>query len=187
MHRQVADAFVDQLVARARSLRLGPATDPATEMGPMIDDRQRRVVEDHVRAAIDAGAELRCGGQPLEGPGSFYPPTVLTGVAAGMAVVDEETFGPVAAVQVVESFDEAMALADASRYGLAAVVLTPDMAHAQRAARELAVGEDQRRLRRGAGGAATPHGISGDGFGYGPELLDELTRTRVVHLEPPPP
>ena len=188
VHREVADAFVDELVARARALRVGPATDPATEMGPMIDDRQRRAVDGHVQAAVDAGAELRCGGQPFGGPGSFYPPTVLTGVAAGMAVVDEETFGPVAPVQVVDSFDEAMALADASRYGLAAVVLTPDMAHAQRAARELAVGTVKINAAFGGapGGAAIPHGISGDGFGYGPELLDELTRTRVVHLEPPP-
>jgi len=68
------------------------------------------------------------------------------------------------------------------------VVLTSSMAHAQRAARELAVGTLKVNAAFGGapGGAATPHGGSGEGFGYGPELLDELTRVRVVHVEPPP-
>jgi betaine-aldehyde dehydrogenase len=113
---------------------------------------------------------------------------VVTGVRPGMAVVEEETFGPVAAVQVVGSFDEALALADGTAYGLAAVVLTPHLAHAQRAGRELHVGTVKVNAAFGgaSGGAATPHGASGDGFGYGPELLDELTRMRVVHIEPVP-
>ena len=188
VHAQVADAFLDELVSRAKALRVGPGTDPSTDMGPMIDDRQRAVVDAHVRAAVDAGAEVLCGGSPVEGAGSYYPPTVLAGVRPGMAVVEEETFGPVAAVQVVGSFDEALVLADATPYGLAAVVLTGDMDHAQRALRELHVGTVKVNAAFGGapGGAATPHGASGDGFGYGPELLDELTRVRVGHVEAPP-
>jgi acyl-CoA reductase-like NAD-dependent aldehyde dehydrogenase len=188
VHRDVAAAFLDELVARAKSMRVGPGTEPDVDMGPLIDDHQREVVDTQVRAAVDAGAELRCGGSPLEGPGSFYPPTVVTGVCPGMALVEEETFGPVAAVQVVGSFGEALRLASGTVYGLAAVVLTPSMAHAQRAARELAVGTVKVNAAFGGapGGAATPHGASGEGFGYGPELLDELTRVRVVHVEPPP-
>jgi acyl-CoA reductase-like NAD-dependent aldehyde dehydrogenase len=188
VHADVADAFLDELVARAKALRVGPGTDPSTEMGPMIDAAQRAVVVRHVEGALDAGAELLCGGSQIEGAGSFYPPTVLAGVRPGMAVVEEETFGPVAAVQVVGSFDEALALADGTPYGLAAVVLTRDMEHAQRAVRELSVGTVKVNAAFGGapGGAATPHGASGDGFGYGPELLDELTRVRVVHLEPGP-
>jgi betaine-aldehyde dehydrogenase len=113
---------------------------------------------------------------------------VVTGVCPGMALVEEETFGPVAAVQVVGSFDEALHLADGTVDGLAAVVLTPSMAHAQRGAGELAVGTVKVNAAFGGapGGAATPHGASGEGFGYGPELLDELTRVRGVHVEPPP-
>jgi len=187
VHAEVADAFLDELVVRAKALRVGPATDASTEMGPLIDEAQRAVVEAHVREAVVAGAEVLCGGAPLEGPGSYYPPTVLAGVRPGMAVVEEETFGPVAAVQVVESFDEALALADGTPYGLAAVVLTPDMDHAQRALRELRVGTVKVNAAFGGapGGAATPHGASGEGFGYGPELLDELTRVRVLHVEAP--
>ena len=188
VHEAVARAFIDELVARAKALRVGPGTDPSTDMGPMVDAGQRDVVAGHVQAAVDAGAEILCGGAPVEGAGAYYPPTVVAGVRPGMALVDEETFGPVAAVQVVESFDEALTLADATRYGLAAVVLTPDMAHAQRAIRELRVGTVKVNAVFGGapGGAATPHGASGDGFGYGPELLDELTRVRVVHLEAAP-
>ncbi|MBW3613945.1 MAG: aldehyde dehydrogenase family protein [Actinobacteria bacterium] len=188
VHRHVADAFVDELVTRAKSMRVGRGSDPGVEMGPMIDEGQRAVVDRHVREAVDAGAELRCGGAPLEGPGCFYPPTVVTAVTPGMAIVEEETFGPVAAVQVVDSFDEALALANGTVYGLAAVVLTPNLVHAQRAARELVAGTVKINAAFGGapGGAATPHGASGEGFGYGPELLDELTRVRVVHLEPPP-
>ncbi len=188
VHRELAEDFVDELVARAKAMRVGPGTDPATEMGPLIDDGQREVVHDHVRRAVEAGAELRCGGAPVEGPGSYYPPTVVTGVTPGMLLAEEETFGPVAAVQVVDSFAEALALADGTPYGLAAVVLTADMAHAQQAIDQLAVGTVKVNTPFGGapGGAASPHGASGEGFGYGPELLDELTRVRVVHLEPPP-
>jgi acyl-CoA reductase-like NAD-dependent aldehyde dehydrogenase len=96
----------------------------------------------------------------------------------------EETFGPVASVQVVGSFDEGLAAAASSAYGLAASVLTRDMAHAQRAWRELPVGTVKVNAVFGGapGGAAQPRGASGDGFGYGPELLDELTATKVVHI-----
>jgi acyl-CoA reductase-like NAD-dependent aldehyde dehydrogenase len=91
-------------------------------------------------------------------------------------------------VRVVGSFDEALQAAARSSYGLAATVLTPDMAHAQRAVRELPVGTVKVNAVFGGapGGAATPGPGSGQGFGYGPELLDELSRCKVVHWEPVP-
>ncbi|GAB3881861.1 hypothetical protein GCM10027612_11590 [Microbispora bryophytorum subsp. camponoti] len=118
----------------------------------------------------------------------FYPPTVLADCTENMDVMREETFGPVAAVRVVESFDEALELARESRYGLAATVLTPSMANAQRAWRELPVGTVKINAVFGGapGGAAQPLRASGHGFGYGPELLDEMTHTKVVHLSPLP-
>jgi succinate-semialdehyde dehydrogenase/glutarate-semialdehyde dehydrogenase len=88
---------------------------------------------------------------------------------------------------VVESFDEALSLAAHSPYGLAATVLTGSMSHAQRAWRELPVGTVKVNAVFGGapGGAAHPRRGSGQGFGYGPELLDELTATKMVHLGPP--
>jgi succinate-semialdehyde dehydrogenase/glutarate-semialdehyde dehydrogenase len=183
VHESVADEFVRELVELARSLRVGDGSEPETEMGPLVDEELREKVHRHVREAVEAGAELLCGGEVPDGPGTFYPPTVLRGVREGMAVVDEETFGPVAAVEVVASFDEALAKANRTAYGLAAVVLTPEPAHAQMAWRELEVGTVKVNAVFGGapGGAAEPRKASGLGFGYGPELLDEVTVTKVVH------
>src|SRR3954449_692431 len=178
VHEAVAEPFVAALTAQARD----------STIGPLIDERQREIVHRHVTEALDAGAGLETGGAPADGPGFFYPPTVLTGCTPAMAVMREETFGPVAAVQPVASFDDALREANATEYGLAATVLTPSMAHAQTAWRELRAGTVKVNAVWGGapGGAAQPQGASGTGFGYGPELLDEVTLTKVVHLEPPP-
>jgi acyl-CoA reductase-like NAD-dependent aldehyde dehydrogenase len=138
---------------------------------------------------VAEGAEVRTGGELPDGPGAYYPPTVLTGCTPSMAVLREETFGPVAPVRVVPDFDTALREAADDRYGLAAVVLTPDMGHAQRAWRELPVGTVKINAAFGGapGGAAQPRRASGQGFGYGPELLDEMTTTTVVHIAPPGP
>jgi acyl-CoA reductase-like NAD-dependent aldehyde dehydrogenase len=141
-------------------------------------------VHAHVTDAVSRGALLLAGGELPEGAGCFYPATVLTGCGPEMAVMRQETFGPVAPVCVVPDFDAALEAAVDDGYGLAAVVLTPSMAHAQRAWRELPVGTVKVNAAFGGapGGAAQPRGLSGTGFGYGPELLDELTTTKVVHL-----
>jgi succinate-semialdehyde dehydrogenase/glutarate-semialdehyde dehydrogenase len=189
VHRDVAEPFVAALTRRAEALRVGPGSDPATEMGPLIDEDQRDWVHNHIEDACHNGAELRAGGRVPDGPGCFYPPTVLVGVPGDAPVLAQETFGPVAAVRVVDSFDDAIAEANGGEYGLAAVVLTPSQANAQRAWRELEVGTVKVNAVFGGapGGAAEPRRLSGRGFGYGPELLDEVTQTKVVHLAVAPP
>ena len=181
----VADAFLDALVRRAKGMVMGRGLDPATELGPLVDARQRAVVAAQVDEAVQSGASLLAGGTVPEGPGSFYPATVLVDCTDDMAVMREETFGPVAPVRVTGSFDEALVAACAGDYGLAATVLTTSMEHAQRAWRELPVGTVKVNAVFGGapGGAAEPRGASGIGFGYGPELLDEMTTTKVVHLQ----
>ncbi len=178
VHQEVAEPFLAALVERAG----------AFEIGPLVDGRQRDVVARHVDEAVGAGAQVLAGGTVPEGPGAWYPPTVLTGCTDDMVLMRDETFGPVAAVRVVGSFDEALSAAAQSSYGLAATVLTPQMAHAQRAARELPVGTVKVNAAFGGapGGSATPHRGSGQGFGYGPELLDEMAQVKVVHWAPPP-
>jgi len=184
----VADAFLSALVRRAEKLVMGPGSDPATELGPLVDARQRDVVHGHVAAAVAAGAECLAGGSVPDGPGTYYPATVLAGCTQQMAVMREETFGPVAPVSVVPDFDAALHAAGQGHYGLAAVVLTASMEHAQRAWRELQVGTVKVNAVFGGapGGAAQPRRASGSGFGYGPELLDEMTTTKVVHLATAP-
>lgn len=189
VHAGVAEAFTAALVEEAERLRVGDPNDPETEMGPLVDERLREAVHADVRAAVDAGAEVRCGGTPSEGAGSYYPPTVLTGVRDDMAVMAHETFGPVAPVAVVDSFEAGLEAAARGPYGLAATVLTPSQHHAQRAWRELPAGTVKINAVWGGapGGAAEPHRSSGLGFGYGPELLHEVTTMKVVHTTPCPP
>jgi succinate-semialdehyde dehydrogenase/glutarate-semialdehyde dehydrogenase len=184
VHESLADLFLSELALRAELLTVGDGEDPATEMGPLVDEEQLAHVHTQVVDALEHGARLLTGGRRLDRPGCFYPPTVLADVHHGMEVMQEETFGPVAPVQVVSSFADGLDKANDSPYGLAATVLTPRMEHAQLAWRVLQAGTVKiNGVFAGApGGAAEPVKSSGSGFGYGPELLDELTATRVVHL-----
>ncbi|MDX6205178.1 MAG: hypothetical protein QOF39_1235 [Frankiales bacterium] len=183
----VAEEFTAELVRRAAELVPGAGTDQRTTLGPLVDERLRTAVHQQVTAAVEQGARLLCGGYIPDGPGTFYPATVLTGCTDEMTVMQEETFGPVAPIQVLPTFEAALDAACRSRYGLAASVLTTSMTHAQEAWRTLPVGTVKVNAVFGGapGGAAQPRLGSGTGFGYGPELLDEMTTTKVVHLSPP--
>ncbi|WP_437440903.1 aldehyde dehydrogenase family protein [Rathayibacter oskolensis] len=174
MHRDVAEAFTTALVAEAERWSAGPPR--------LVDARMRDAVHEHVSEALGQGARALTGGEP--GEGTFYPATVLADCTDDMLVMTEETFGPVAPIVVVDGFDEGLSRAAESPYGLAATVLTGDMEHAHRAAAVLPVGTVKiNGVFGGApGGSAQPRGTSGSGFGYGPELLDEMTTTTVVHF-----
>lgn len=177
VHEAVAEPFLAALVKEAEGRTLAP----------LVDRRHRDHVHSHVEAALERGARLLTGGAVPDGPGAHYPATVLAGCEPDLRVMTEETFGPVAPVRVVASFDDGLAEAAKGEYGLAATVLTASMAHAQRAWRELPAGTVKvNNVFGGApGGAAHPRGRSGNGYGYGPELLDELTQTKLVHVAPP--
>ncbi len=187
VHRDVAEDFVDALVERAEALRLGPGREPGTQLGPLVDRRHRDHVHGQVTAAAAEGARIRTGGEIPDGPGAFYPATVVADCRHEMTLVREETFGPVAPVVVVDSFTEGLRCAADSPYGLAATVLTGSMSHAHRAWRELPVGTVKVNAVFGGapGGAAQPRRGSGQGFGYGPELLDEFSTVKTVHIEAP--
>ncbi|HEV2818949.1 MAG TPA: aldehyde dehydrogenase family protein [Solirubrobacteraceae bacterium] len=187
-HRDIAQPFLAALTRRASELRMGHGLEAGTQLGPLIDAAQRDLVARHVAEAVDAGARVLAGGAPADGVGFFFPATVLTDVPLDTALMREETFGPVAPVRLVDGFDEAIAAANATGYGLAATVLTTDQGHAQRAWRELHAGTVKVNAVFGGapGGAAHPRRASGLGLGYGPELLDELTQVKVVHLEAAP-
>ncbi|WP_434443365.1 aldehyde dehydrogenase family protein [Lentzea sp. E54] len=179
LHKAIAAPFLDALCAQAREWNEDPQ--------PLVDTRHRDFVHDQVAAALSAGARALVGGEIPAGPGAFYPATVLTDCSSAMRVMCEETFGPVAPVHLVSSFDEGLSEACSGDYGLAATVLTSSMDHAQRAWRALPVGTVKVNAVFGGapGGAAQPRGASGTGYGYGPELLDEMTTTKVVHLGVP--
>jgi succinate-semialdehyde dehydrogenase/glutarate-semialdehyde dehydrogenase len=119
VERPVAEAFVAKVLEETRRVRPREAAGGG-ELGPLTLERQRRVVEEHVADAVAKGARVLAGGFTPAGPGFFYPPTVLADVDHTMAVMREETFGPVLPVMVVESLDEAIRLANDSPYGLTA-------------------------------------------------------------------
>jgi betaine-aldehyde dehydrogenase len=182
VHRAIAGPFCDALADQARRWNRQGL------LGPLVDTRMREAVHTQVSRALGLGAIAAEGGAVPEGPGAWYPATVLLDCTEQMEIMTEETFGPVAPVRVVDSFAEGLELAGAGRYGLAATVLTGSIAHAQQAAAALPVGTVKVNAVFGGapGGAAQPRGDSGRGFGYGPELLDEFSLVKVVHLGPLP-
>jgi len=178
VHEAIAEPFLAALTREAEQ-RTADA-----QFGPLVDDRMRLVVHEQVTEAVALGATALIGGEIPDGPGSFYPATVLSGCRPSMPIMTSETFGPVAPVQLVRDFDEALQLAVSDEYGLAATVLTKSMSHAQTAIERLPVGTVKINAVFGGapGGSAEPRGASGSGFGYGPGLLDEMTLTKVVHI-----
>lgn len=141
VHQDVASEFVDELAFRARKLRVGDPFDAATDIGPMINESQRRVVAKHVQEAQDMGARKIAGG-PVDTDlrGAFYAPAVLVDVPDDCKLMREETFGPALPVRVVSSDEEAVRLANDSEFGLTASVWTSDIARARELAKELEVG-----------------------------------------------
>lgn len=181
VHADVAQEFIERFVAGAEALVVGDPTDPATQVGPLARTDLRDALQRQVDESVDAGARLALGGRPVDGPGSFYEPTVLTGTGPGMAAFDEETFGPVAAIAVARDDDHAVELANASEFGLGLSVWS--------GSRERAVAV----ARRITSGAAFVNAIVASDprvpfggtkrSGYGRELADEgllaFTNTRT--------
>lgn len=136
----VVEAFTAQFVEQVAALRVGDPLDPATDIGPLARVDLRDDLHRQVQQTLAAGATLCTGGHALDGPGWFYAPTVLADVRPGMAAFDEEVFGPVAALTVATDADEALELANQTRFGLGAAVFTEDRARGEALARRLAVG-----------------------------------------------
>ncbi len=141
VHAAVHDKFVEGFAAMAEGLRVGDGFG-RSEIGPLASEAARDKVMRLVDDAVGAGARVVCGGRvpPDHNTGWFYEPTILTGVTPGMAILQEEIFGPVAAICRVESFEEGLALANDSPFGLGACVFTTDLKEAMQAAETLQAG-----------------------------------------------
>jgi succinate-semialdehyde dehydrogenase/glutarate-semialdehyde dehydrogenase len=140
----VSERFIAGVIDGAERLKVGDPLQWDTEIGPMVSRDQFELVRELVDDAVAAGATLRCGG-PVESPpgldaGHFFAPAVLTDVTHEMRIMREEIFGPVLPVMIVDSEDEAVALANDSDYGLGASVWTSDRSKGERFARELEAG-----------------------------------------------
>jgi succinate-semialdehyde dehydrogenase/glutarate-semialdehyde dehydrogenase len=182
VHASVASEFADKLAAAMGALRMGPGTDPHTQLGPMVSENAVAGIAELVEAAIAAGAMVRLGGTRPDGPGFYYPATVLTDVADDAPIATEEIFGPVAPIISVASDDAAIAVANATEMGLVAYVYTRDLARGLRISEQLEVG--MIGLNRGlvSDPAAPFGGVKQSGIGRegGYEGINEYLETTYV-------
>jgi succinate-semialdehyde dehydrogenase/glutarate-semialdehyde dehydrogenase len=188
VHRSLYDSFAKACAEKTKQLRVGNGMDSDTDVGPMIQERQVRIVESHVDDAKARGARVLAGGSRLPelGP-NFYAPTVLVGVTQDMRIMREETFGPVLPVMACVDDDEAIRLANDSDYGLAASVWTRDRKRGERLARRIHAGTVMvNDVISCFGISEAPHGgvkASGVGRTHGRFGLDEMVRVKYLDID----
>jgi aldehyde dehydrogenase (NAD+) len=185
VHEDVHDDLVARVVARAKTIRLGDPRDPATEMGPVATPAQLKVVLGHVADALAQEGRVVCGGTRPDPDALFVEPTVVTGVHPGMRLWQEEVFGPVLAVASFRDEDEAVALANDTRYGLAAGIWTQDVRRAHRVAQRVHAGMVWVNAYRTVAPGAPFGGFGHSGWGResGVEALDGYLETKTVWVE----
>ncbi|MFE0487006.1 MULTISPECIES: NADP-dependent succinic semialdehyde dehydrogenase [Streptomyces] len=140
VHTDVYDAFAQRFTAAMKALKVGDPMDEETQVGPVASERGRADLEELVEDAVEHGATVLCGGERPDGPGWYYPPTVLADITPGMRVHHEETFGPVATLYRAADLDEAVAIANDSPFGLSSNVWTREEADVDRFVRDLEAG-----------------------------------------------
>ncbi|MER8060711.1 MULTISPECIES: NADP-dependent succinic semialdehyde dehydrogenase [unclassified Streptomyces] len=140
VHADVYDAFAERFVAGMKALKVGDPLAEDTEVGPLASEQGRTDLEELVDDARRSGAEVLCGGSRPDGPGWYYPPTVLAGITREMRVHREEAFGPVATLYRADDLDEALLIANDSPFGLSSNVWTREESEVERFARDLEAG-----------------------------------------------
>lgn len=183
---EIYDEYVNAFVEHTRSLTVGDPFDPQTEIGSLASAAQKAKVRGHVEGAVAAGAELLTGGGDAgQERGHFLEPCVLTGVPSDAAVLNEETFGPVAPIVPVRSLDEAIELANGLESGLGATVCTGDLKSAIRCVKEIRAGSVwiNDPLTDNDAGPFGGFGSSGIGRELGTEGLDAFREAKHAHIE----
>jgi acyl-CoA reductase-like NAD-dependent aldehyde dehydrogenase len=185
VHRSLYEEFLRACVAKTKKLHVGHGLERETDIGPMINERQLRLVEAHVEDAVARGARVLAGGSRLPELGkNFYKPTVLADVTHQMQIMREETFGPVLPVMAFDSDEEALRLANDSEYGLAASVWTSNRTRGERLARRIQAGTVMvNDVVSCFGISEAPHGgvkSSGVGRAHGRIGLEEMVRLKYL-------
>ena len=188
VHRSLYNSFLKACVEKTRALHVGSGLDPETDLGPMIHERQLRIVESHVEDAGARGARVLAGGSRLQQLGAnFYAPTVLADVTHEMRIMREETFGPVLPVMAFDTDEQAVNLANDSEYGLAASIWTRNQQRGERLARHIQAGAVMvNDVVSCYGISEAPHGgvkSSGLGRAHGRFGLEEMVRLKYVDTD----
>ncbi len=188
VHRRVFEQFLDRYVDMARKLRLGNPMRTDIDLGPKINQVEVEKLERMVARAQEQGAEVVLGGRRPEGEefeqGFWYAPTVLTGVSNDMDIMQQEIFGPITPVMPFDDFEEALALANDTRYGLSAYLFTNDLKRMMRAVRAIRSGEVyiNKIGPEQFQGFHTGYGLSGMGGDDGPHGFDHYFRKKTVYV-----
>ncbi len=187
VHRSVAGVFAERLAERLGAMKIGRGTEEGVEVGPLIEEQQRKKVAELVDDASGRGAKALTGGHALDGPGYFYAPTVLTDVPRDARMLKEEIFGPVAPVVPFDTDDEAIAAANDTEYGLVAYVFTQGLDRALRVCERIQTGMVGLNQGLVSNPAAPFGGVKQSGFGRegGKEGIGEYLETKYVAVKLP--
>jgi len=184
VHRSVAEAFSAKLAERMGALSVGRGTDDGVQVGPLVDAKGRDKVASLVGNAVDLGARVQVGGDPVDGPGYFYRPTVLTDVPLDARLAHEEIFGPVAPISVFDEEDAAVAAANDTEFGLVSYLFTENLDRALRVSERLESGMIGLNTGLVSNPAAPFGGIKQSGLGRegGSFGIDEFLETKYVAI-----
>ncbi len=182
VHEAVAAEFSETFTTAMSSLRIGPGLDPGTDLGPVINEGAVKDMSDTVDAALATGSRIATGGARIDRAGSFFPPTVLTGVDPAAAILSKEVFGPVAPIVTFSTEDEAIEMANSSIYGLASYLYSGDLGRAMRVAEAIEAGMVGVNRGRISDPAAPFGGVKQSGLGRegAREGVHEFQETKYI-------
>ena len=188
VERPIAEEFIRRCVEKTQKLRIGPGSDPATDIGPLIRPQHVQRMNDLLADAVKHGAQIVCGGKPRPDLGpNFFEPTIVTGVNNSMHLFQDETFGPIMAIQVVQDTEEAVRRANDTEFSLAASVWTSGTEKGKSIARRLKAGTVMvNDVITGFAIAEAPHGgcgLSGWGRTHGEAGLAEMVYVKYVDID----
>jgi acyl-CoA reductase-like NAD-dependent aldehyde dehydrogenase len=188
VEKSISEAFIQKCVEKTQRLRLGFGNDPNTEIGPLIRPQHVQRMSELLADAVQRGAQVLCGGRPRPDLGpNFFEPTVVTGVDASMKLFQDETFGPIMAIRVVDDAEEAIARANDSEFALSASVWSSDLEGGKRIAQRLHAGTVMvNDLISGFAIAEAPHGgcgLSGWGRTHGKAGFQEMVHMKYIDVD----
>ena len=182
VHESVADAFAKKVTERVQAMKIGRGTEEGVSIGPLIDSKAVAKANELVQDAVSKGATVLTGGKAIEGAGTFYEPTVITGVTSGASIMTEEIFGPVLSITTFKTEEEGIKIANDTEYGLIGYVYTEDFKRGQRLIEKLQTG--MMGLNAGViSNASAPFGgvkMSGLGREGGFEGINEYLSTKYT-------